>query len=66
VDELRDRCEDLPRDRELLVFCQVGLRGYVAARLLGQMGFQVRNLSGGYRRYALWKGAGAPPLACLR
>jgi NADPH-dependent 2,4-dienoyl-CoA reductase/sulfur reductase-like enzyme/rhodanese-related sulfurtransferase len=58
VDELRDRLEDLPRDRELLVFCQVGLRGYVAARLLGQMGFRVRNLSGGYRRYAMWKGAG--------
>ena len=65
VDELRDRLEDLPRDRELLVFCQVGLRGYVAARLLGQMGFAVRNLSGGYRRYCLWKGAGTPPLACL-
>ena len=64
VDELRDRAEDLPRDRELLVFCQVGLRGYVAARLLAQMGFRVRNLSGGYRRYTMWKGAGTAPLAC--
>jgi len=64
VDELRDRLEDLPRDKELLVFCQVGLRGYVAARLLTQHGFKVRNLSGGYRRYAMWKGTHVAPLAC--
>ncbi|MBI1752704.1 MAG: FAD-dependent oxidoreductase [Acidobacteria bacterium] len=64
VDELRDRIEDLPMEKELLVFCQVGLRGYVAARLLAQRGFRVRNLSGGYRRYAMWKGTHAVPLAC--
>ena len=64
VDELRDRLEDLPKDKELLVFCQVGLRGYVAARLLSQHGFKVRNLSGGYRRYAMWKGTHTVPLAC--
>ena len=64
VDELRDRLEDLPKDKELLVFCQVGLRGYIAARLLTQHGFKVRNLSGGYRRYAMWKGTHTVPLAC--
>jgi NADPH-dependent 2,4-dienoyl-CoA reductase/sulfur reductase-like enzyme/rhodanese-related sulfurtransferase len=64
VDELRDRLEDLPKDKEILVFCQVGLRGYVAARLLAQKGYRVRNLSGGYRRYAMWKGTHAVPLAC--
>jgi len=64
VDELRDRLEDLPRERELLVFCQVGLRGYVAARQLSQLGFRVRNLSGGYRRYAMWKGTPIVALAC--
>jgi len=64
VDELRDRLEELPKDKELLVFCQVGLRGYVAARLLSQHGFKVRNLSGGYRRYAMWKGTHTVPLAC--
>ena len=64
VDELRDRVEDLPRDKELLVFCQVGLRGYVAARQLTQLGFRVRNLSGGYRRYSMWKGTPIMPLAC--
>jgi len=56
LDELRDRLEDLPRDKELLVFCQVGLRGYVASRLLVQHGFRARNLSGGYKRYLMWKG----------
>lgn len=56
VDELRDRLEDLPADKELLLFCQVGLRGYVAARLLSQLGFRVRNLSGGYKRYQMWAG----------
>lgn len=64
VDELRDRLEDLPKEKELLVFCQVGLRGYIAARLLTQHGFKVRNLSGGYRRYAMWKGTHVVPLAC--
>jgi NADPH-dependent 2,4-dienoyl-CoA reductase/sulfur reductase-like enzyme/rhodanese-related sulfurtransferase len=64
VDELRARLGDLPKDRELLVFCQVGLRGYIAARQLSQLGFKVRNLSGGYRRYAMWHGTHTMPLAC--
>ncbi len=55
VDDLRSRLAELPREKELLVFCEVGLRGYVAARLLSQQGFRVRNLSGGYKRYLMWK-----------
>jgi NADPH-dependent 2,4-dienoyl-CoA reductase/sulfur reductase-like enzyme/rhodanese-related sulfurtransferase len=57
VDDLRDRLSGLPRDKELLVFCRVGLRAYVAARLLSQHGFRVRNLSGGYLRYEMWRRA---------
>jgi rhodanese-related sulfurtransferase len=64
VDELRGQLPALPRDKELLVYCQVGLRGYIAARMLAQHGFHVRNLSGGYRRYAMWKGTHTVPLAC--
>jgi rhodanese-related sulfurtransferase len=64
VDDLRARIAELPADQELLVFCRVGLRGYVAARLLSQRGFRVRNLSGGYLRYLMWTDAaptaGAP------
>jgi rhodanese-related sulfurtransferase len=56
VDDLRARLAELPKDKELLVFCEVGLRGYVAARLLTQSGFRARNLSGGYKRYLMWTG----------
>jgi NADPH-dependent 2,4-dienoyl-CoA reductase/sulfur reductase-like enzyme/peroxiredoxin family protein/rhodanese-related sulfurtransferase/TusA-related sulfurtransferase len=51
LDELRGRLDELPRDRELLVFCQVGLRGYLACRILSQKGYVCRNLSGGYKTY---------------
>ena len=58
VDELRSRLSELSADKELLVFCQVGLRGYVASRILSQHGLRVRNLSGGYKRYVMWRGSG--------
>jgi rhodanese-related sulfurtransferase len=61
VDELRDRLDELPRDKELLVFCQVGLRGYIACRILSQNGFQCRNLTGGYKTYLATKGLGPKP-----
>lgn len=51
VDDLRDRVAKLDKDREYLVFCQVGLRGYLACRILTQHGFKARNLSGGYKTY---------------
>ena len=51
VDQLRARLGELPRDKEILAFCQVGLRGYVAVRILNQSGFTARNLSGGYKTY---------------
>ena len=50
---LRDRLNELPKDKELLVFCQVGLRGHFAYRMLVQHGFKVRNLSGGYKTYQM-------------
>lgn len=56
VDELRVWLEELPRDQELLLFCQVGLRGYLAARMLTQRGFKARNLSGGYKRWEMEQG----------
>ncbi len=52
LDELRGRLQELPRDHKIYVFCQVGLRGYLASRILRQNGFnQVFNLSGGYKTY---------------
>jgi rhodanese-related sulfurtransferase len=47
--ELRTRSSDLPKDNEIIVYCQTGQRSYFASRILVQKGFQVRNLSGGYR-----------------
>ena len=51
LDELRGRLAELPLERPLVVYCQVGLRGYVAARILKQHGYAVCNLSGGYTTY---------------
>ena len=45
--ELRARLGELPRDREILVFCRSGQRAYYATRILLQNGFKARNLSGG-------------------
>lgn len=53
LDELRQRLGELPREKEILISCQVGLRGHVAYRMLVQHGFQARNLSGGYRTFQL-------------
>ncbi len=49
--DLRSRLGELPRDRELWVYCRVGQRGYYATRLLAQHGFQVKNLPGGLLTY---------------
>jgi NADPH-dependent 2,4-dienoyl-CoA reductase/sulfur reductase-like enzyme/rhodanese-related sulfurtransferase len=52
VDELRERLGEVPKDKPLVVFCAVGLRAYVATRVLMQHGFSdVKSLSGGYYTY---------------
>jgi len=51
VDQLRHRLNELPKDKEIIVYCQVGLRGNVAYRQLVNNGFKARNLIGGYRTY---------------
>jgi NADPH-dependent 2,4-dienoyl-CoA reductase/sulfur reductase-like enzyme/rhodanese-related sulfurtransferase len=48
LDSLRDRLNELPRQRRIAVTCQVGLRGHVATRILRQRGFDAVNLKGGY------------------
>jgi NADPH-dependent 2,4-dienoyl-CoA reductase/sulfur reductase-like enzyme/rhodanese-related sulfurtransferase len=50
---LRKELDKLSREHEYLVFCQVGLRGYLACRILVQHGFKCRNLSGGYKTYTM-------------
>lgn len=51
VDELRFRLNELPKDKPVIIFCAVGLRGYLALKILQPRGYQTRNLSGGYRLY---------------
>jgi NADPH-dependent 2,4-dienoyl-CoA reductase/sulfur reductase-like enzyme/peroxiredoxin family protein/rhodanese-related sulfurtransferase/TusA-related sulfurtransferase len=52
LDELRNRLEEIPANKEIILFCQVGLRGYLAYRILIQNGYtKVKNLSGGYKTY---------------
>ncbi|WP_339298962.1 FAD-dependent oxidoreductase [Paenibacillus sp. FSL K6-2441] len=53
VDELRDRLYELDPNKEIWVYCQVGLRGYTASRILQQKGYKVRNLTGGYKLYQM-------------
>lgn len=53
VDELRSRMHELPKTKNIYIFCKIGLRGYLAQRILVQNGYEhVRNISGGF---ALWK-----------
>ena len=52
LNELRERAAELPKDETVYVSCQVGLRGYLAARILEQHGIKVKNLDGGYKTYS--------------
>ena len=54
VDDLRSRLSEIPSDKDIYVFCQVGLRGYIAAKILMQLlPNKVFNLSGGYRTWSV-------------
>ncbi|HRY54628.1 MAG TPA: FAD-dependent oxidoreductase [Spirochaetia bacterium] len=51
--ELRGRLAEIPRDRFVLVYCGVGIRGYLAERILRQKGWTAAaNLAGGWKTYA--------------
>lgn len=49
--QLRNRLNELPTYKTVYVTCQVGLRGYVACRLLNQYGFKAKNIDGGVKTY---------------
>lgn len=54
VDELRERIHEISADKPVILFCAIGLRGYIALKILTGHNFKnVRNLSGGYKTYAL-------------
>ncbi len=53
VDDIRERIDEIDKSKPVVTFCAVGLRGYIAARILMANGYNVRNLSGGYKTYQL-------------
>lgn len=55
VDELRSRLDEIDRDQEVIEYCQVGLRGHVAERILTQHGYKVKNLTGGWKTFSTIK-----------
>lgn len=53
LDDLRRRINEIPRDKTIYIYCAVGLRGYLAYKILSKNGFNdLRNLSGGYKTYS--------------
>ncbi|MBN1501557.1 MAG: CoA-disulfide reductase [Spirochaetes bacterium] len=52
LDTLRKRINEVPKNKKIIVYCAVGLRGYLGSRILMQNGYdEVYNLSGGYKTY---------------
>jgi len=54
LDELRERLDEIPTNKPIYINCAIGLRGYLALKILTQHGFKnVKNVSGGYKTYNL-------------
>ncbi|PIE52706.1 pyridine nucleotide-disulfide oxidoreductase [Candidatus Fermentibacteria bacterium] len=57
--ELRNRIDEIPKDRHIVIYCAVGIRGYAAERILKQKGYKVSNLSGGFATWKMFNEIGA-------
>ena len=51
VDELRERLDELDKSKTIYEYCMVGIRAHVAYRILAQNGFDVYNITGGWKTY---------------
>ena len=51
VDELRERLDEIEKEKTVYVICQSGLRSYIACRILNGHGIEAYNFSGGFRFY---------------
>jgi CoA-disulfide reductase len=51
VNQLRGRLDELPKNKTINIYCAVGIRSYIASRILRQKGFDAKSLSGGYSTY---------------
>ncbi|MCM1037384.1 MAG: FAD-dependent oxidoreductase, partial [Bacteroides sp.] len=62
LDDMRERLAEIPADRPIVVYCGVGLRGYLASNILRLRGYSdVRNLIGGIKTYRTATAPVAPP-----
>lgn len=50
--QIRNRLNEIPKDKKIYVCCQVGLRGYIACTILNQYGYNTSNIDGGYKTYS--------------
>ncbi|MBE6066373.1 MAG: hypothetical protein E7211_01560 [Clostridium lundense] len=55
VDTIRENLDKLDRNKEIWLYCRVGLRGYIAARILKAHGFNAKDIAGGYKTYEMIK-----------
>ena len=55
LNELRDRMGEVPKDQEVWTYCFVGQRSYYASRALSQYGYNIKNLSGGFKTFSMKK-----------
>jgi rhodanese-related sulfurtransferase len=55
LNELRDRMGEVPKDQQVWAYCFVGQRSYYASRALSQYGYNIKNLSGGFKTFSMKK-----------
>lgn len=55
LNDLRNRMNELPKDKQIYAYCQQGIRSYIAYRILKQNDFQVKSIDGGYRIYKYYQ-----------
>ncbi|RGY59488.1 pyridine nucleotide-disulfide oxidoreductase [Fusobacterium ulcerans] len=53
LSELRSRVNEIPKDKEIWIYCAIGLRGYIAERFLIQNNYNVKNIAGGCKNYLI-------------
>lgn len=62
ADAVRERLRELPRDKPIVVSCQIGAKAHSVTRLLSQRGYEARNLIGGYAAWRLFHGERIAPV----
>jgi NADPH-dependent 2,4-dienoyl-CoA reductase/sulfur reductase-like enzyme/rhodanese-related sulfurtransferase len=66
LNELRNSLELLSKDKVINVYCGVGIRSYIAVRILMQNDFKARNISGGYMTYSTYENKELPDTPTAR